>query len=148
MNNLDVQALRRIFDLLQTHFPERLSELWFLNAPWIFWGALHEDCVRGLLRTLTLHATAPSPAYCAAAPCQDVPQPALHPCHSAAGKTSGKGRSQIQGKRIFWCEYGTLGRICRIRLQRTMCITLTHHERAQACGEWFRRSSRRRRARR
>ncbi len=39
MNNLDVQALRRIFDLLQTHFPERLSELWFLNAPWIFWGA-------------------------------------------------------------------------------------------------------------
>ena len=39
MNNLDVQALRRIFDLLQGHFPERLSELWFLNAPWIFWGA-------------------------------------------------------------------------------------------------------------
>ena len=38
MNNLDVKALRAIFELLQGHYPERLSELWFLNAPWIFWG--------------------------------------------------------------------------------------------------------------
>lgn len=27
--------LRRV---LQGHFPERLSQLWFLNAPFIFWG--------------------------------------------------------------------------------------------------------------
>lgn len=85
MNNLDVKALRDIFELLQVtlrvqtsmmnsvvtlaslpaasarwlvafvrpeccssltvhppmpqgHFPERLSQLWFLNAPFIFWG--------------------------------------------------------------------------------------------------------------
>lgn len=38
MNNLDVKALRDIFELLQGHFPERLSQLWFLNAPFIFWG--------------------------------------------------------------------------------------------------------------
>jgi CRAL/TRIO domain len=24
--------------MLQGHFPERLSQLWFLNAPFIFWG--------------------------------------------------------------------------------------------------------------
>ncbi len=29
------QFLRRV---LQGHFPERLSQLWFLNAPFIFWG--------------------------------------------------------------------------------------------------------------
>ena len=40
MNNLDVKALRAIFELLQGHYPERLSELWFLNAPWIFWGKI------------------------------------------------------------------------------------------------------------
>ena len=38
MNNLDVKALRTVFALLQGHYPERLSQLWFLNAPWIFWG--------------------------------------------------------------------------------------------------------------
>ncbi len=61
MNNLDVQALRRIFDLLQTHFPERLSELWFLNAPWIFWGAEYETVLHGTLRTMMLTPQAHSP---------------------------------------------------------------------------------------
>lgn len=36
--NLDVKALQAIFELLQSHYPERLSALWFLNAPLIFWG--------------------------------------------------------------------------------------------------------------
>lgn len=36
--NLDVKALQAIFELLQSHYPERLSALWFLNAPFIFWG--------------------------------------------------------------------------------------------------------------
>ena len=61
MNNLDVQALRRIFDLLQTHFPERLSELWFLNAPWIFWGATYAT------RLLTIASLADNHKPCAAA---------------------------------------------------------------------------------
>ena len=69
MNNLDVQALRRIFDLLQTHFPERLSELWFLNAPWIFWGALARVSCSCPMYDDT-HATGPSPVVsCAVAPC-------------------------------------------------------------------------------
>lgn len=38
MNNLDFKALQGVFSLLQGHFPERLSQLWFLNAPFIFWG--------------------------------------------------------------------------------------------------------------
>lgn len=38
MNNLDLKALQGVFSLLQGHFPERLSQLWFLNAPFIFWG--------------------------------------------------------------------------------------------------------------
>ena len=38
MRNLDVGALTSVFELLQQHYPERLSQLWFLNAPWIFWG--------------------------------------------------------------------------------------------------------------
>lgn len=38
MRNMDVGALTSVFELLQQHYPERLSQLWFLNAPWIFWG--------------------------------------------------------------------------------------------------------------
>lgn len=33
-----MKALQAIFELLQSHYPERLSALWFLNAPFIFWG--------------------------------------------------------------------------------------------------------------
>ena len=36
--NLDVKVLQAIFELLQAHYPERLAALWFLNAPFIFWG--------------------------------------------------------------------------------------------------------------
>ena len=36
--NLDVKALQAVFELLQSHYPERLHALWFLNAPFIFWG--------------------------------------------------------------------------------------------------------------
>lgn len=38
MQNLDVKALQGVFSLLQGHFPERLSQLWFLDAPFIFYG--------------------------------------------------------------------------------------------------------------
>ena len=38
MGNLDVEGLKALFDLLQRHYPERLAELWFLKAPFIFWG--------------------------------------------------------------------------------------------------------------
>ena len=38
LGNLDTKALRAVFEVLQQHFPESLSELWFLNAPFIFWG--------------------------------------------------------------------------------------------------------------
>ena len=38
MKNLDVGALQAVFEVLQQHYPERLGELWFLNAPFIFWG--------------------------------------------------------------------------------------------------------------
>ncbi|GMH32429.1 hypothetical protein BSKO_00263 [Bryopsis sp. KO-2023] len=38
LKNLDVKGLGAIFDLLQRHYPERLACLWFLNAPFIFWG--------------------------------------------------------------------------------------------------------------
>jgi hypothetical protein len=37
-HNLDVALLRGIFDLLQTHYPETLARLFFVNSPWIFWG--------------------------------------------------------------------------------------------------------------
>ncbi|GAQ85884.1 Sec14p-like phosphatidylinositol transfer family protein [Klebsormidium nitens] len=35
-SNLDSAALRHIFDFLQGYYPERLSKLYFLNAPFIF----------------------------------------------------------------------------------------------------------------
>lgn len=38
MRNLDVGALQAVFEVLQQHYPECLGELWFLNAPFIFWG--------------------------------------------------------------------------------------------------------------
>jgi len=38
MKNLDVGALQAVFEVLQQHYPERLGELWFLNAPFIFWS--------------------------------------------------------------------------------------------------------------
>lgn len=36
--NLDAKALLAIFELLQKHYPERLNSLYFLNAPFLFWG--------------------------------------------------------------------------------------------------------------
>ncbi len=33
-----MKALQAVFELLQSHYPERLHALWFLNAPFIFWG--------------------------------------------------------------------------------------------------------------
>ena len=39
MGNIDVPALRAIFDLVQHHYPEHLAMMWFLNAPFIFRGA-------------------------------------------------------------------------------------------------------------
>ncbi|EIE25981.1 CRAL/TRIO domain-containing protein, partial [Coccomyxa subellipsoidea C-169] len=47
--NLDVKALQAIFELLQSHYPERLNALWFLNAPLIFWGVWR--LVRPFIRT-------------------------------------------------------------------------------------------------
>lgn len=38
MQNLDAKGLSAIFDVLQQHYPERLAVLWFLNAPFLFWG--------------------------------------------------------------------------------------------------------------
>ena len=36
MANLDVKILSAIFDMVQNHYPEHLSALWFMNAPFIF----------------------------------------------------------------------------------------------------------------
>ncbi|GAB4814590.1 hypothetical protein N2152v2_001636 [Parachlorella kessleri] len=36
--DLDAKALGAIFELLQAHYPERLARLYFVNAPFIFWG--------------------------------------------------------------------------------------------------------------
>ncbi|CAK0773781.1 hypothetical protein CVIRNUC_004101 [Coccomyxa viridis] len=47
--NLDVKALQAVFELLQSHYPERLHALWFLNAPFIFWGVWR--MVRPFIRT-------------------------------------------------------------------------------------------------
>ncbi|CAD7695511.1 unnamed protein product [Ostreobium quekettii] len=38
MENLDAQGFSAIFDVLEKHYPERLAVLWFLNAPFLFWG--------------------------------------------------------------------------------------------------------------
>jgi len=38
MANLDAQGFSAIFDVLEKHYPERLAILWFLNAPFLFWG--------------------------------------------------------------------------------------------------------------
>ena len=38
MDSLDATALKSIFELLQTHFPERLDRLVFVGAPAIFFG--------------------------------------------------------------------------------------------------------------
>ena len=36
--NVDVAFLRGIFELFQAHYPESLRSLYFVNAPFIFWG--------------------------------------------------------------------------------------------------------------
>ncbi|KAK9814045.1 hypothetical protein WJX73_010170 [Symbiochloris irregularis] len=36
MRNVDVAALRMVFDLVQNHYPEHLAAMWFLNAPFVF----------------------------------------------------------------------------------------------------------------
>jgi len=38
MDNMDVAGLKQIFGLLQSHFPERLGRMIFLDPPVIFWG--------------------------------------------------------------------------------------------------------------
>lgn len=38
MDNMDVAGLKQIFGLLQSHFPERLGRMVFLDPPVIFWG--------------------------------------------------------------------------------------------------------------
>ena len=38
MENMDVAGLKQIFGLLQSHFPERLGRMVFLDPPVIFWG--------------------------------------------------------------------------------------------------------------
>ena len=38
MENMDVAGLKQIFGLLQSHFPERLARMVFLDPPVIFWG--------------------------------------------------------------------------------------------------------------
>lgn len=38
LGNLDAKALQAVFEVLQQHFPESLSELWFLNTPMLFYG--------------------------------------------------------------------------------------------------------------
>jgi len=51
--NLDVKALQAVFELLQSHYPERLHGLYFLNAPFIFWG------VWKLVRSSSAHCAPP-----------------------------------------------------------------------------------------
>lgn len=38
IKNLDAAALRASFTMLEQHFPERVVEIWMLEAPTIFWG--------------------------------------------------------------------------------------------------------------
>lgn len=46
VRELDSRALREIFDVLQRHYPERLARLFFLNAPFVFWG-VWQVCLGG-----------------------------------------------------------------------------------------------------
>lgn len=36
--NIDVAFLKSIFELLQTHYPNCLRSLYFINSPFVFWG--------------------------------------------------------------------------------------------------------------
>ncbi len=38
IKNLDASALRASFAMLDQHFPERILDIWMLEAPTIFWG--------------------------------------------------------------------------------------------------------------
>ncbi|KAI3429661.1 hypothetical protein D9Q98_005746 [Chlorella vulgaris] len=38
IKNLDASALRASFAMLEQHFPERILDIWMLEAPTIFWG--------------------------------------------------------------------------------------------------------------
>ena len=38
LRNLDINFLRGMFGLFQSHFPETLQKLYFLDAPTLFWG--------------------------------------------------------------------------------------------------------------
>lgn len=38
LGNMDAKALQAVFEVLQSHFPESLSELWFINTPMLFYG--------------------------------------------------------------------------------------------------------------
>jgi CRAL/TRIO domain len=49
--NVDINFLRGVFDLLQTHFPETLSKLYFIDAPLLFLGVW--KCVTPFLQPAT-----------------------------------------------------------------------------------------------
>ncbi|CAG9461980.1 unnamed protein product [Pedinophyceae sp. YPF-701] len=44
MGDLDVATLRGIMSVLQSHFPEALARLWFVNAPFVFSGIWRAVC--------------------------------------------------------------------------------------------------------
>jgi len=49
--NIDIKFLRGVFDLLQTHYPETLSRLYFIDAPLLFLGVW--KCVTPFLQPAT-----------------------------------------------------------------------------------------------
>ena len=49
--NVDINFLRGVFDLLQTHFPETLSRLYFIDAPLLFLGVW--KCVTPFIQPAT-----------------------------------------------------------------------------------------------
>ncbi|KAL4531406.1 hypothetical protein Ndes2437A_g08738 [Nannochloris sp. 'desiccata'] len=49
--NVDINFLRGVFDLLQTHYPETLSRLYFIDAPLLFLGVW--KCVTPFLQPAT-----------------------------------------------------------------------------------------------